>query len=54
METRISQQSWRVHPENKGAGGDLTDRRPGDQIGTASNCGKRLLDDLREFTAPLE
>lgn len=53
---------WRPESHNKAGeftqrtrrGGDLTDRRPGDQIGTASNCRKRLLDDLREFTAPLE
>lgn len=37
-----------------GGGGGLTDRKPGDQIGTASNCRKRPLDDPREFTAPLE
>lgn len=38
-----------------GVGGvGLRDRRPGDQIGTASNGRKRPLDDPREFTAPLE
>lgn len=52
---------WRPESHNKAGeftqrtrGGGLTDKRPGDQIGTASNCRKRPLDDPQEFTARLE
>lgn len=58
---------WRPESHNKageftqrtrvcvcGGGRGLTDRRPGDQIGTAGKCRKRPLDDPREFTACLE
>lgn len=54
---------WRPESHNKAGeftqrtrrgGRGLTDRRPGDQIGTASNSRKRPLDDPQEFTARLE
>lgn len=62
---RLTLMVWRPESHNKageftqrtsgaGEGVGLTDRRPGDQIRTASNCRKRPLDDPPEFTALLE